>query len=266
MAKKQANRTAESDFSYISEQLRPLAVPISSLNEDPANVRKHPRKNLDATKSSLKKFGQRLPIVVQKQGMIVRAGNGRLQCARELGWTFLAAVIVDEEDVDAIAFAIADNRSGELAEWDYEGLSAYMGALREHEVELPELGCFESELKELLETNWPSPAANALDRSRNRGEGEDDDENPDVEKKSRKGKKAGDSSDVPPSTMSGDTWLMGTHRLVCGKLKSKDRRTIDIMVATWQAASDEIPIRIRNGHETPIDFTDVLTKENLVVE
>jgi hypothetical protein len=53
--------------------------------------------------------------VVQRQGMIVRAGNGRVLAARELGWTHLACVVVDESEVEATAFAIADNRSAELA-------------------------------------------------------------------------------------------------------------------------------------------------------
>lgn len=106
------------DLSHIHEGLRHLAVPCSKLTFDPKNARKHDRRNLDTIKSLLTKFGQRMPIVVQKQGMIVRVGNGRLEVARELGWKHIAAVIVDEGDVDAIAFAIGDNRSAELGEWD----------------------------------------------------------------------------------------------------------------------------------------------------
>ncbi|HVV98916.1 MAG TPA: hypothetical protein VHB77_01180, partial [Planctomycetaceae bacterium] len=43
---------------------------------------------------------------------------GRLQAAIELGWSHIAAVIVDEDNASAISFAIADNRTAELAEWD----------------------------------------------------------------------------------------------------------------------------------------------------
>lgn len=56
------------DLSHIAEPLRALAVPVASLNPDPANARTHDRRNLDAIKASLAKFGQRLPLVVQKAG------------------------------------------------------------------------------------------------------------------------------------------------------------------------------------------------------
>ncbi len=59
----------------IAEPIRALAVPLATLNPDPANARKHGPKNLDAMKASLAKFGQRKPIVVQRDGMVVRAGN-----------------------------------------------------------------------------------------------------------------------------------------------------------------------------------------------
>ncbi|MFY9341214.1 MAG: ParB/Srx family N-terminal domain-containing protein [Planctomycetota bacterium] len=107
----------------IHEPLRRLAVPISSLKPDPANPRKHSEKNLAAIKASLTKFGQRKPIVVQKAGMIVRAGNGTMMAAKALGWTEIAAVIIDDDDATARQFAVADNRAAELAEWDQDILT-----------------------------------------------------------------------------------------------------------------------------------------------
>ena len=77
--------TVTEDLSHIALPLRPLAVSIDSLNLDPANARLHDEKNLAAIKGSLARFGQRLPLVVQKQGMIVRAGNGRVVAAKMLG-------------------------------------------------------------------------------------------------------------------------------------------------------------------------------------
>lgn len=116
-------------LDYIAEPLRPLAVPIGELNADPANARRHPDRNMAAIEASLRRWGQRFPIVVQRQGMVVRAGNGRLEAARRLGWTHLAAVVVDEDSVEATAFALADNRSAELAEWDDEALAALLQSL-----------------------------------------------------------------------------------------------------------------------------------------
>jgi len=119
---------------YIAEQLRPLAVPIDSVNPDAANARKHGEKNMAAIVASLSRFGQRAPIVVQRKGMVVRAGNGRLAAAKSLGWSHIAAVVVDDESVDAVAFAIADNRTAELAEWDKETLASLLDTLPDEDL------------------------------------------------------------------------------------------------------------------------------------
>ena len=123
-------------FSYIVDQLQHLAVPIDTLHPDASNARKHNEKNMDAIVASLHKFGQRTPIVVQKSGMIVRAGNGRLAAAKSLGWSHIAAVIVDDSSVDAVSFAIADNRTAELAEWDKETLAALLNSLDEKDLKM----------------------------------------------------------------------------------------------------------------------------------
>lgn len=47
-----------------------LLVPVADLNLDPTNVRRHPEKNHAATRASLRRFGQRLPIVVQRDGSV----------------------------------------------------------------------------------------------------------------------------------------------------------------------------------------------------
>ena len=92
-------------------------IKISDLSLDPANVRKHDRKNLDAIKASLRKFGQQKPIIVDAKGIVI-AGNGTLTAAQELGWTEIDIVRTQLEGVEATMFAIADNRTAELAEWE----------------------------------------------------------------------------------------------------------------------------------------------------
>jgi hypothetical protein len=97
-------------------------LPISTLSPDPANARRHPQRNLDQIKASLKRFGQQKPIVVDSNN-IVRAGNGTLSAAIALGWTTIAAVRSDLVKTELTAYAITDNRSAELAQWDMEILS-----------------------------------------------------------------------------------------------------------------------------------------------
>lgn len=121
----------KADLEHIVAPLRDLAVPCADLVIDPNNARLHDERNLDAIASSLKRFGQRLPIVVQQTGMVVRAGNGRLLAAREMGWQHIAAVVTDDADEMAAAFALADNRSAELAAWDEKVLAEALIYLRD---------------------------------------------------------------------------------------------------------------------------------------
>ena len=113
-------------------------IKISDLSLDPANVRKHDRKNLDAIKASLRKFGQQKPIVVDAMGIVI-AGNGTKTAAQELGWTEIAAYRTTLTGVEATAFAIADNRSAELAEWD-DKLSSVLESLISENFQLNDIG------------------------------------------------------------------------------------------------------------------------------
>ena len=118
MAKRSKPRSDEPDLSHIIPGLRSLAVPIAELVPDPTNPVRHNEKNLAAIRGSLAKFGQRLPVVVRSEGMIVEKGNGVVEAARQLGWTHIARVLVDDDNVTATSFAIADNRCSDLHRWD----------------------------------------------------------------------------------------------------------------------------------------------------
>jgi ParB-like chromosome segregation protein Spo0J len=125
-----AKRKAVPELAHIHEALRPLAVDITKLNPDPQNAREHDRESIEGIKASLAQFGQDQLLVVQKKGMIVRKGNGRLLAARELGWQMIAAIVVEESDVSAIARAVADNRSAELSKWSPEMLGRALESIR----------------------------------------------------------------------------------------------------------------------------------------
>jgi ParB-like chromosome segregation protein Spo0J len=137
--------------STINESLEPLAVPLDQLHEDPGNVRRHSKRNVKAIEDSLRSFGQQKPLVALSDGRVV-AGNGTLHAARNLGWTHLAVVRFADED-RARAFAIADNRSAELAEWDLQGLGATLRALAP-DADLHALGFDDHELEPLLAAEW----------------------------------------------------------------------------------------------------------------
>jgi site-specific DNA-methyltransferase (adenine-specific) len=105
-----------------------LSKKISDLHSDPANVRTHNEKNIEAIMASLKRFGQQKPIIIDSNN-IVRAGNGTLSAAKKLGWDKIDAVKSNLEPTELTAYAIADNRTAELAEWDLEGLEMQLGDL-----------------------------------------------------------------------------------------------------------------------------------------
>ena len=148
------------DLSYIIEPLRSFAMPIDTLHEEEDNPRTHDERSLKVIANSLSEFGQRIPIVVQRDGMRVRVGNGRLRAARDiLGWTHIAAIILDEEDIAASRFAIADNRTGELSAWDYEALAAALEGLGEN-TDLASLGFEDFDLSTLVA---PTEVASSMD-------------------------------------------------------------------------------------------------------
>ena len=103
-----------------------VKIAIDELVPDPHNAMKHGARNIEAVRKSLTKWGQRTRLVVNRRGMVVLKGNGTLEAAKLLGWTELDCLLVDDAPKSGRAYAIADNRSSELAEWDpvilHEGL------------------------------------------------------------------------------------------------------------------------------------------------
>lgn len=100
--------------------LKIVKVAINSLTLDDNNARTHSEKNIESITRSLDKFGQQKPIVVHKD--IVIAGNGTVLAAQKLGWTEIQIVKApDSWDSETVkAYALADNRTAELAAWDEE--------------------------------------------------------------------------------------------------------------------------------------------------
>jgi site-specific DNA-methyltransferase (adenine-specific) len=165
---------------------------IADLTPDPQNARQHDEKNLKAIEGSLKEFGQRKPIVITEAGVIV-AGNGTVEAAKRLGWTQIDVVKVPNDwTPDKIkAFAIADNRTAELANWNQEVLTSQLLELEAEGWELTEFGFEPLEMP-----------VNPDDIA--------EDEIPDS---------------APIRTSLGDVWQLGKHRLMCGD--SVDNHSVD---------------------------------------
>lgn len=87
---------------------------------------RNPRKNDEAVKyvkASIEQFGFKVPIVIDAQGVIV-AGHTRLKAAKQLGMKEVPCIVADDLNEEQIrAFRVADNKTGEMAEWDIELLN-----------------------------------------------------------------------------------------------------------------------------------------------
>lgn len=169
----------------IAQDLRKHLVPISKLSLDPANIRLHDQRSIDAIASSLRRFGQQKPVVVDDRGVVV-AGNGLLQAAQQLKMTQVAAVRSGLAGVERIAYAIADNRTAELSTWDEPALRSLLEATPDDLAEA--MGYSKDELAALLRPDQIT--------------GVHQDDIPVVAKKA--------------VSKRGDVWLLGGHRLMCG--------------------------------------------------
>ena len=155
---------------------KPETITLDKLTFDPANVRRHPERNKATIAASLRRFGAARSIVVDGNN-VVRAGNGTLEGAVEAG--IAKAVVVDvkgDELVvvrrkdwtpsEATAYAIADNRAAELAEWDDTGLAETLRALQSEDFDLGAIGYDGAEIEvgpgdsiEMVRERWEKARA-----------------------------------------------------------------------------------------------------------
>jgi hypothetical protein len=145
-------------------------VDIHAIHADPANARRHPERNLATIKASLARFGQQKPLVVDAKG-IVRAGNGTLEAARDLGWDKIRIIRTPLEGSEATAYAIADNRSADLAEWDDTALAEQLRALQSEDFDLAAVGYDAGEIDRMLERMGSELAGQVVDDPEGEWEG-----------------------------------------------------------------------------------------------
>lgn len=132
---------------------------IADLTSDPANARKHDGSNIQAIADSLRRFGQVKPIVIDAAG-VVRAGNGTLEAAKVLGWEAIQCRRVELKGAEATAYAIADNRTTDMSEFDDQKLAAQLQSLlSEDESLLTAAGYDQEQLADMFADNNSEPAA-----------------------------------------------------------------------------------------------------------
>ena len=163
---------------------------------------KNPRvneKGIEAVANSIKEFGWQQPIVVDRDHVII-AGHTRYFAAKHLNLTEVPVVIAEHLTPEQVkSYRIADNKTGELSEWDFSLLSLELNDLQNANVDLNDLGFTTEELEEIL----------AGDTGNTVSEGETDPES------------VPDAPDTAVSRL-GEIYQLGKHRLMCGDSTSSE--------------------------------------------
>lgn len=162
-----------------------------------ANNARHNEKAIDKVASSIQEFGFKNPIIVDKNHEII-AGHTRLLAAKKLGMTEVPTIKADDLTPEQVkAFRIADNKTAEYSEWNFELLAQELEELKLENYDLSLTGFDFSEAEQLLDSFKEETE-----------EIEEDDFEIEIPEN--------------PITQKGDVWLLGKHRLMCGDSTSKD--------------------------------------------
>jgi DNA modification methylase len=161
---------------------------ISNIKPYENNPRKLSDQAIEKVAMSLKEYGFRQPIVVDKD-MVIVAGHTRYRASKKLGLKQVPISVIDnltEEQINA--YRIADNRTAEESEWDNELLKMEIKELEAKDFKLDLLGFNDEQLNNILFEEKQGLT--------------DEDEVPEAPEE--------------PITKLGDIWKLGNHRVMCG--------------------------------------------------
>jgi len=167
---------------------------INTIKPYENNPRKLKDSAIEKVAMSLKEYGFRQPIVVDKDRIIV-VGHTRYRASKKLGFKEVPITIADNLTPEQInAYRIADNRTAEESEWDSELLKMEIKDLEAKDFKLDLLGFNEDQLNDMLFEEKQGLT--------------DEDEVPEAPEE--------------PITKLGDIWKLGNHRLMCGDSINED--------------------------------------------
>jgi len=105
---------------------------------------------------SIERFGFASPIIARRNGEVI-AGHTRLKAAQSLGLDRVPVRFMDLDPVDAKMLSLADNKLGELAEWNNDSLADILQALEAEGVDIADLGWNAEEISTLFNTSDAEP-------------------------------------------------------------------------------------------------------------
>ena len=179
----------------LARQISVVYRDIAALTPDPANPRRHSKKQIRQIAQSIATFGFNVPVLVDAELKVI-AGHGRLLACQKLGWSEVPTLCLDHlTPAQSRGFMIADNRLSEIASWDDRLLAEQLKDLSvlglDFSLEVTGFEVGEIDLR-IGSLDSPPPPVN-------------------------------DPADAVPAvapgpavTKPGDLWLLGRHRVLCG--------------------------------------------------
>ena len=123
---------------------------ISSITLDVANANTHNERSIEVIQASISRFGQVQDLVIRPDGRLV-GGEGRVLAMKALGWKECTVKVFRGSDAEAMALAIALNRTAQVSDWDYDRLNEQVDFLsNETDIEIEDMGFNEKEMDELF--------------------------------------------------------------------------------------------------------------------
>jgi ParB-like chromosome segregation protein Spo0J len=182
-------------------QIQIEQLPIDELRPDPANPRRINDQELETLTRSIREFGLIDPIIARREDRKVIGGHQRLLAARKLGYKTVPVVLVDLTADQAHLLNIALNKIS--GSFDQELLARLLGELKQvPDIDLSLSGFGDDELKKLLKS---------LDAREKRERLE-----------SFSYEETLKAAQNAPVAKTGDIWLLGDHRLMCGDSTNPD--------------------------------------------
>ena len=180
--------------------------PVDSIQPHPENPRKHSKKHIRQVAESIRKFGFRVPVLVDGQQRLI-AGHARLEACKLLGMSEVPVIAAgDLSDAQIRALMIADNKLTEIAEWDEQLLSQNFKILSELNLDFDlEITGFEyGDIERLIVL------------------GENSDVVPEAVE-----------TEAAPVCKPGDIWQLGEHKIICGD--ATDSSSYSVLLGDEQA-------------------------------
>ena len=213
---------------------------INTIKPYENNPRKLKDSAIEKVAMSLKEYGFRQPIVVDKDRIIV-VGHTRYRASKKLGFKEVPITIADNLTPEQInAYRIADNRTAEESEWDSELLKMEIKDLESKDFKLDLLGFNEDQLNDMLFEEKQGLT--------------DEDEVPE--------------SPEEPITKLGDIWKLGNHRLMCGNSVDYEdvHKLMDNKIADLVNTDPPYGVNYQSNMRTKSEKFDIIKNDDKILD